>query len=448
VFREITARLYLHVQMMRTALSRFHAQNTPRGRGMFVLLAIVLLIALATGEDILYRTAYFLLFVVVGSFAWIRLSLLSIDMRSEKQPKVAQVGDVLTGSICTRNKSPIPTNWFEVREISSMPGDQCGGVTELPGRWWRDWKTERLCHSRGAYRIGPLVAQTSDPMGLFRAQTTQGDPVTVVVYPRVVELPYFSLPLPALTGEECSRHSPQARTSEVSTIREYSPGDGLSRIHWPSTARCRQLMSREFEAPWGSDVWIVVDLQRKIQEGTAPENTDEYGVAIAASLAHHAIAHDRRTGLIAYGDKEYVLPLGSGAYQMSTVLEMLTWSKAEGDTPLAEVLSANALRFDRFASVIMVTSSAEVEWVSVLEALTCRDVSIAVVLVDPESFGGVRSCLHDVAMRLMSTRIPAYIVRRGDSIPLALSRQMTAHDLHSFEPDNEIEMIVSSSSSG
>ncbi len=448
MLRELTARLHLHVQNMRTALSRFHARTTPRGRGMLALLAIVLLIALATGEDILYRTAYFLLLVVIVGYAWTRLSLLSIDMRVEKQPRLAQVGDVLTGSICTRNKSSMPTDWFEVRQISDMPGDHCGGVTKLPGRWWRDWKTERLCNSRGAYRIGPLVAQTSDPMGLFRAEMTQGDPITVVVYPRVVELPHFSLPLPALTGEERIRHSSQTRTSQVSTIREYSPGDGLSRIHWPSTAKYRRLMSKEFDALWGSDVWIVVDLQREIQRGTAPENTDEYSVAIAASLAHHSIARERRTGLIAYGDKDHLLPLGSGSYQMSAVLEMLAWSKTEGNTPLVEVLSMNASRFSRFASIVVVTSSPEVEWVSVLEALTCRDVSVAVVLVDPESFEGVRSCPYDVAIRLMSTSIPAYIVRRGDPLPLALSRPMTTRDLYSFEPDNEIEMVVSSSSSG
>lgn len=413
---------------------------------MFALAAIVLLFAMATGEHILFRVGYFLLLITAVSYAWIRFSLWRLEMSAGKQPAVAQVGDLLKGCICIRNKSAIPTNWFEVVQLSDMPGDLCGGVTRLPGRWWRDWQTERLCHTRGIYSIGPLAATTSDPMGLFRVRVTQGDPVTVVVYPSAVDLPYFSLPVPALIGEERLWHSPQARTSHVSTIREYNPGDSLNRIHWPSTARYSQLMAKEFESPGGSDVWIAVDLHQDIHEGTGLEKTDEYAVAIAASVARLAITDERRTGLIAYGDREYLLPLGSGAGQMSRVLEMLAWAKTEGTLPLAEVLSANTMRFDRFAALLVVTSSTEIEWVSVLEQLVRRDVSVVVVIVDPRSFGREQSCCNEAAMKLVHTRIPVYIVQKGDSLPLALSRSMTHQDLLNADTANRDELVTDSAS--
>ncbi len=350
---------------------------------------------------------------------------------------------MLEGSIYMRNNSPMPTGWLEVLQMSDMPGYVFGEVTRLPARGWAEWRTQGSCYARGVYTIGPLVAGGSDPLGLFRVQITRGDPVTVVVYPPTVELPYFRLPSADLSGEERVRHNPQTRSSHASTVREYNHGDSLNRIHWPSTAKCGQLMSKEFDSPAGSDIWVVLDLERRIHQSTGMERTDEYGVAVVASLARLVLTEQRSVGLIAYGDQEYVLPLGSGTRQISRVLEMLAWSKTEGDIPLAEVLSQNTMKLDRFASLLIVTSSTATEWVSVLQSLMYRGLSIAVVLVDPTSFGGDESC-YEVAMRLLSAGIPAYVVRRGDALPFALSRPMTLHDLPISEQCSAGELIPAS----
>lgn len=410
---------------------------------MMVLLAIVILLAVATGEGVLHRLSYFLVLVTAGSYALIQLNLWRLDMWVEKQASVAQVGGMLEGSIYMRNNSPTPTGWLEILQMSDMPGYVFGEVTRLPARGWAEWRTQGSCYARGVYTIGPLVAGGSDPLGLFRVQITRGDPVTVVVYPPTVELPYFRLPSADLSGEERVRHNPQTRSSHASTVREYNHGDSLNRIHWPSTAKCGQLMSKEFDSPAGSDIWVVLDLERRIHQSTGMERTDEYGVAVVASLARLVLTEQRSVGLIAYGDQEYVLPLGSGTRQISRVLEMLAWSKTEGDIPLAEVLSQNTMKLDRFASLLIVTSSTATEWVSVLQSLMYRGLSIAVVLVDPTSFGGDESC-YEVAMRLLSAGIPAYVVRRGDALPFALSRPMTLHDLPISEQCSAGELIPAS----
>jgi len=410
---------------------------------MMVLLAIVILLAVATGEGVLHRLSYFLVLGLAGSYAWIRLNLWRLDMRVEKQSSVAQVGRMLEGSIYVRNNSPIPTGWLEVLQMSDMPGYVFGEVTQLRARGWAEWRTQGSCYARGVYTIGPLVAGGSDPLGLFRVQITRGDPVTVVVYPPTVELPYFRLPSADLSGEERVRHSPQTRSSHASTVREYNHGDSLNRIHWPSTAKCGQLMSKEFDSPAGSDIWVVLDLEQRIHQSMGMERTDEYAVAIAASLARLVLTEERSVGLMAYGDQEYLLPLGSGTRQMSRVLEMLAWSRTEGDIPLADVLSRNTMKLDRFASLLIVTSSSATEWVSVLQNLMYRGLSIAVVLVDPISFGGDESC-YEVVMRLLSAGIPAYVVRRADALPFALSRPMTLYDLPISEQCSAGELIRAS----
>ena len=137
-------------------------------------------------------------------------------------------------------------------------------------------------------------------------------------------------------------------------------------------------------------------------------------------------------GLIAYGDREYLLPLGGGTKQMSRVLETLTLSKTDGVNPLARVLAKNARQFGRSGSLLVVTSSTATEWISILRELRCRNLNTVVVLVDPASFGGKES-LDEVVMELVSTGIPAYVVHRGDLLSHALSRPITPGALPVFQ---------------
>lgn len=420
------------MQMIRTALSRFGAQTTARGRAMIVLFAVILLTAFATGEGVLYRLSYFLILGIAGSYALIRLNLWRLDMWMEEQSPVAQVGETLDGSVYVHNNSVLPTGWVEIGQMSDMPGHVCEGATRLPARGWEKWKTEAFCYARGVYTVGPLVARSSDPLGLFRVRRTYGAPVRIIAYPPVVELPYFRLPVADLSGEERVLFRPQARTSQASTIREYDHGDSLNRIHWPSTARCGQLMSKEFDSGRSSGIWIVLDLERENHTSTGMERTDEYSVAIAASLANLALTEERSVGLMAYGDQAYLMPLGDGAGQMSRILEMLALSKTEGDTPLSNVLSENTVKLGRSTSLLVVTASVAPEWVPVLQNLVHHGLGVRVVLVDSMSFGGDQSC-YEVAMRLVSAGIPAYVVRRGDSLPIALARPVTVHDLRLFD---------------
>jgi uncharacterized protein (DUF58 family) len=426
-----------------TSLSRRHVQATPRGRGMLLLLGIILLFALATGEGVVYRVSYFLALAIAGSYVCVRLKLWRLDMRMQCESHMVHVGGILRGHVYVRNNSPLPTGWVEIVPMSNMPGNVSAIATAIAARRQCRLGMSMFCHARGVYTIGPLVARTSDPLGLFRTQIIQGEPSQVVVQPPIISLPYFRLPMAERLGEESARYRSQTRTPHVSTVREYIHGDSLNQIHWLSTAKTGQLMSKEFDSGGGGDVWIVVDLERKIHLSQGMDRTDECAVAIAASLAHHAVAEDHPVGLIAYGDREYVLPLKGGTQQMSKILETLTLSKTAGEHPLARVLVKEVRQLDRSASLLVVTSSAAPAWIPVLRELRSRGLSIVVVLVDPASFGGGQA-LDEVTAKLVSAGIAAYVVHRGDPLSHALCRPIAPDNLPSFARYSEPEQVLAS----
>jgi len=415
-------------------------QTSPRGRGMMLLLVIVLLLAIATGEVVLYRVTYFLALVVVGSYVCVRLKLWGLHIRVQNKSYAVQVGDRLKEPVYVRNDSPLPTGWVEIMPMSDMPDNVPGIATALGAREHAQLMIDTFCHVRGVYTIGPLVARTSDPLGLFEVRTIQGSPIRVMVQPPVVALRYFRLPVAERLGEESARYRAHTRTPHVATVRQYVHGDSLNQIHWLSTARTGQLMSKEFDSGGTGDVWVVLDLERKIQYSQGTERTDEYAVAIAASLVRLALTEEHSVGFVAHGDNEYLLPLKGGSQQMSRVLETLTLSKTEGDDSLAGVLVKNARQFGRSASLLVITSSTAPEWVSVLRELRSRGLNIVVVLVDPASFGG-KQAPDEVVTKLATIGIPAYLVRRGDQLSYALSRPITMNDLAVFTRYGKPERI-------
>lgn len=239
------------------------------------------------------------------------------------------------------------------------------------------------------------------------------------------------------------RYRSQTRTTNVATIREYICGDGLNQIHWLSTAKSGQLMSKEFDSGGGGDVWVVLDLERRVHRSQGTDKTDEYAVSIAASLTELAVREEHLVGLIAYGDHEFLLPLSGGSQQTSRVLETLILSKTEGVDSLGEVLVKNAGQFGKSASLLIVTSSTATEWISTLRKLRIRGLNIVVVLIDPASFGGEQS-LDEAVVELVSAGIPAYVVHRGDHVGHALSRPIVLDDLPVSEKKGKPKQMVAS----
>ena len=114
------------------------------------------------------------------------------------------------------------------------------------------------------------------------------------------------------------------------------PGDAFNRIHWPTTARTKRLMVREFELDPTADVWIVLDLDTEVQAGTGLESTEEYAVTAAASAG----AASARPGPRRWpGVPEATLPADRGPRQAERILEVLALVRASSHLNLASMLA-------------------------------------------------------------------------------------------------------------
>jgi len=124
----------------------------------------------------------------------------------------------------------------------------------------RRWIVRTMCSQRGRYRLGPLTLMSSDPLGLFPRERQLPATSIMLVYPATLDLPGFTPPMGMLPGGDAMRRRTHYITTNVSTVRDYVPGDSFNRIHWRSTARTGRMMVKEFELDPTADIWIYLDL--------------------------------------------------------------------------------------------------------------------------------------------------------------------------------------------
>lgn len=413
---------------------------------VFLMWVASLVATLSVGAPLFFSLTYLLTAILLLSFSWALLNIHRVRLTRRVWARHIQVGGFIEERFVIHNTSRLPKLWVEVKDHSNLPAHQASRViSNLKGKRQQSWHVRTPCYRRGRFTLGPMTLFSSDPFGLFPLKKElPGFTSHVVVYPMAVDLPDFHPLVGELTGGDAVRRRTHYVTTNVSGIRDYAFGDSFNRIHWPSTARTGRLMVKEFELDPLADVWIVLDMERRGQAGLSydeipppslpqvhweklpkfelPPSTEEYAIAVAASISKHFLEQNRAVGLITYPNAHHreIAQSDRGQRQLTRIYEMLAVTQAHGTIPLADVLAAEIPQFNRNTTLIIITSATDSEWISVARHLTSQGVRVTVVVIDPGSFEMPYNSL-EVEVELATSHIPHYVIRQGDALDQALS---------------------------
>ena len=377
-------------------------------------------VASATGFWLLFRFAYLIAITIPLLYIWNRSMIHGIDVEVLRRDQRVSRGRPLQGRVIVRSRSWLPKVWLEIQDHSTLPDHVTNRVVTLGRRGVDVWHYETPARRRGLYELGPLTVTATDPFGFFRMSRTFGERAQVLVYPNAPELPRLHVPPANLPGDGRFRRRTQNVTPNVSGLRAYEPGDSLSRVHWPATARTGTLMVKLFELDPASDIWVLLDLERAVHVGEGDDGTEESSVMVAASIMRYFVTQNRSVGLIAYDDDLRINEPSRGGNHYTRLLESLALVRAVGDVPLSQLLLEESRKFGRHTTVVAVTPSPRDDWALALMSLSARGVKVAAVLLEGETFGAASSSL-DVYGTLASGGVYTYTVKRRDDLVQVLS---------------------------
>jgi uncharacterized protein (DUF58 family) len=355
-----------------------------------IFVATVLVIAaFSTGITVLFFLVYLVGALVIGSWWYARRGLRGVRAGYHVLNPRAQAGEVLHAVYRIDNDADWSKPWLEVTNDSTLPIGIPGRAIGVKAAGSRQWLSKVLLPRRGTYRIGPVKVRTGDPFGLFTSEMSVGRPTTVVVFPKLHELPHWRLPPAPIEGSAAARRRREMASPLAATIRPYAPGDAINRIHWLSSVRHGELQVKEFDPEQAADLWLLLDLDRSAHVGVGDGSSVEAAVSVAASIAVRTLADNRAVGLTATARRAHALTPDRGSRVEQKILHLLANVQADGVQSLAEVVAASLPQFRRGMTVCIVTGSTQRDWVRPLATLPRRGIGAIVVLLDLASYAGI-----------------------------------------------------------
>lgn len=196
---------------------------------------------------------------------------------------------------------------------------------------------------RGIYTIGPAMAESGDPFGLYTQRRQLADKDKLVVFPEVRPVPEIHVRPRDPYGLQRSQRHLYEDNSQPMGVRDYRPEDGFRSIHWAASARTGQLQSRVYQPVSGLDLIICLNVATFEPQwiGIDPALMEAL-ISMAASIASAAYADGYRVGLmsnsaIAKSTRSFHISPGRSPKQLSLILETLA-----GITPIVSAA------FDRY----------------------------------------------------------------------------------------------------
>jgi len=414
----------------------------PRFWLVFILFFVTIIGWFITGDEILLR-----LWVFAGTLAMIGLlwgmnSVRGITLHRVARVSRQKVGEFFEEYFEVKNHQKQWRFGLEIIDHSEL-GENIGSrvLASLGPKQMRSYNTFKLLTKRGNYALGPTTIRSGDPLGFTTAKLEIKNEANLLVLPYYVDLDYFPNPSGLLLGGKTLRKPTSEATPHAASVREYTPGDPLSRIHWPSTVRKEHLMVKEFDRDPQSTVCIFLDahkdqhqkmtsqdvidetkitwMTRSKYQYQLPRDSFEYAASIAASIANFYIKHACAAGFSCFGNTHNFIPAEKGARQLVKILEAITYAQPEGDLPIQALVQEEIKNLSWGTTTVVITTSGHADLEIIADTIQLRGLNPIFVLININSFGGRRNYAQ-IRHKLNARRVPVISISYGDPLKPAL----------------------------
>lgn len=399
---------------------------------VIIVPVLIALLGFLTGSSLVWQLFIFSALILGLGYLWLVVNIRGVEVRMKDLPEHSRVGDWFEEEIIVSNNSIIPKPGLMVRGVSDLPGYENSVFLDLSPEDSHSWKSRTDCLRRGLYTLGTVNVAASDPLGLMTLNRISGETRKLLVFPETLVLPFFEPETYVGTDYGMGQLLRSETSSTIGQVREYTSGDTLNHVHWPSTAHMGTLMVKVFENDQmryqSRNVWIALNMRREDHVLSREESTEDYAVTIASSLLNKYLDAGKETGLLMAGDRRYVFTPGFDDEFRFRADEALARIQAAGKKSMSHLVSEEMDRFDRDSVVIIITPSVEEDFIANVHTLRNRGCLVVTILLDSASFGG-KSGNMKLARDLSLAGSQVYIVKKDDDIARILDSRHVSSPL-------------------
>jgi uncharacterized protein (DUF58 family) len=360
---------------------------TTTGLGVVVLAIAGWLLAYALGGKSLYLLVYCAVLLLIASYAIARRRR-RVEATRSALPRRMREGQTAEVEITLTAKRRA-TGFVVEERLNSLLGDtvRVPIATIGPGR--------EIAHKyqvhpilRGVYKVGPLYAEWSDPLGLARHEQLLLDADEVLVHPNTELI--FDRPLTRMWEDPPIRppvSKPWPQGFEFYGMRDYVRGDDLRRMVWRAVARTGRYLVRESEQGITDKVVVLIDNDSRWHSPGTPSETFELAVRVAASAGAKHIKDGFAVSLEA-NDRQLAQNLRGPRARINYLDELARLGPTR--EPLSQAIERRLRDAQRHVHTVLVTPHLDAQSATRMRLLIERGVSVLIAAIvweesDPNS---------------------------------------------------------------
>ena len=270
---------------------------------------------------------------------------------------------------------------------------------------------------RGRHRLEPLDVTLTDPLGLARVEQQVDEPASVLIRPRIPTLTsVFSAHGARDAGAARSRLR-RPTGFEIHAVRDYTPGEPLRAVHWPSTARRGRLMVKELDDAPRDDLAIVLDQDPDGVAGPVGQSSFDAAVRAAGALALAHVLWNRRVVLVGTAPVTEDVRIRSVGHDWELALDALATVEPVEGALVDRALRSPTAAITRAREIVVVTGRPDRAVEPLLE-LRRGGRSVSLVIMASETYAGQsRDPLQPAALRAAAQGVLVAVVT--PEIPIA-----------------------------
>ena len=372
--------------------------------------AVLLLLVLAIGLR-LYPLALLLALLLVSSALarlWIDRALDRVEYRRSFSQTRAFFGEEIELAVEVVNRKLLPLPWLEVDDEaplalpigdtplfpSARPRRVLLSNTYSLGPYERVIRRYRVrCRARGYWPFGPATLRSGDVFGFGQREREASAVDYLLIYPKTVPVERLGLPAKQPFGDYRARERLFEDPTRLRAVRPFEPGDPLKRVHWKATARTGQVQVKQFDPTATLDLYLALNLATfdYSWQGTRPDLL-ETAIAVAASVATHALGDGFPVGLLANGmthgsDRPLKIAPGRGNDQLLRLLEGLAKLSSFVTLSLDDLLRQERRALPWSATLVCVTAILAEPLLAVLTALHRAGHPVVLIIIGDADLG-------------------------------------------------------------
>ncbi|GIO25076.1 DUF58 domain-containing protein [Oceanobacillus sp. J11TS1] len=235
---------------------------------------------------------------------------------------------------------------------------------------------------RGEHTLEKVTIQTAELFGFIKKSYDFPVQDKIVVYPYVHQIRLAHDMASYEQGGALSNQLQQTNTMVASGIREYAPGDRVTRIDWKQTARKQVMMTKEFDREKSTDMVLIHDNNKNT---TGQQLVYEASIEMSLSLIEKLERKGYQTSFLSIGEKTYWFHLAQNPHQKALMKNYLLSAQPEEKGAFAVRFREEMAQLSKVDSIFLILTSIDTYLVQAILEAKQRTKHLSILYIHSEN---------------------------------------------------------------